>query len=126
MVQVLQTIKFVTSVLSSTFPDKKIVFTMGNDDFYPNYYMPYETDWEYFQSLFTKGGLGDILQDPSEAQTFLKGGYYKTRMPGTKFTVFSLNTLAYSKKRKSEIKKFESLRKLSQLNHENDPFDQVL
>ncbi|PIC27211.1 hypothetical protein B9Z55_019537 [Caenorhabditis nigoni] len=93
---VLDAVNQTTSLLFSRFPNQTILPTFGNHDYCPS------NGFESESSLYTKtwelwkGKLGD-----ENKATFLKGGYYKYRLPNA--TAVVLNTNLYYSANKAYV-----------------------
>ncbi|EFC47403.1 predicted protein [Naegleria gruberi] len=118
---VLQNTLDVTKMLQSTLAkqlnvyDLPILPCIGNNDLYPDYYLPYIEDPDHgnealtwYQSLWTGPvGWGKMfgLTEDYQRNTFLKGGYYKYEIVKTsqgresKLVILVLNSLLYSANR---------------------------
>ena len=87
----------------------KLLFTLGNNDFSPNY-----GDWDTEQSGFEK--IAEVLkpyQTDEQQETFRKGGYYAEDIPSQNIRLLMLNTVIYSATHRGDYNQSRS-----------DPYDQ--
>jgi hypothetical protein len=81
--------------MSSVYPNKPVLVTLGNNDFFPNY-GGNETDTLDFASL---GEVMRPFMNDEQYETFLMGGYYYQDLQNRKLRLLLLNTVAYAYRR---------------------------
>ncbi|KAL9647468.1 hypothetical protein ABK040_006829 [Willaertia magna] len=98
-------IKFVSRLFKNTFPNTMVLPCIGNNDLYPDYYIPFIEDPEngrytqnWFQSLYEEANWKEWLTEPYQRESFLKGGYYKYEMKkyNNPLHILVLNSMFYS------------------------------
>jgi len=92
---VVSTLNRTVTQFKKAFPHQKIIFSLGNNDFYPNYGNGLNSTalHNWFQTI---GPIFDnFLLDSNARATFRQGGYYSHEL-NHDLTIIALNTVLYS------------------------------
>ena len=104
-----------SSMVEGSFPDAEVIFSVGNNDVVPDYYLELEGENDSSLTVETAGMLGVLFQaltatsdtqhngtssrtllTPGDQSTFLRGGYYSRSLHDGHLVILSLNTVLYS------------------------------
>jgi sphingomyelin phosphodiesterase acid-like 3 len=88
--------KIVTNLLKQYLPTTRVLPCLGNADFYPTNYAPFQEPFDVYRQV---GELWSSWLEPSSLETFSTGGYYSQLIePGLRILVLNTN-LYYNVKR---------------------------
>jgi len=96
---IVETLKQTVSMLKEYFPTEKIIFALGNNDFYPNYAEGLDSV-EIQSWLHTIAPFMDVLLPVNARSTFRIGGYFSYDIDKY-FSIIAINTVIYSPRHKN-------------------------